>query len=187
MDKKICGYCKVRFEAKVFWQRFCSRSCRLSSWWSKKLKDKKKIVASLIAILFVCHNAFASVDLDALVPKIIMAESSGDADAIGDNGKARGLMQIQEATWKRYSSFPWADAFNPEKNVQVGRKILEDINNTYQYHCSGSPFIYACESYEADAAHIIYSYNTGRYCYGPLPLWTKNHPNKIYREIFRGQ
>jgi len=106
-----------------------------------------------------------------LVPQIIQAESSGNARAVGDHGRARGLMQIQEATWKQYTAEPWSRAFDPDLNVKVGTRILRQIEARY-----GS---------RATAALVIYSYNTGRFCKGSLPPWTKKHPNRIYRKIFQ--
>ena len=99
-----------------------------------------------------------------LVPQIIMAESSGNPLAIG------GLMQIQKSTWERHTKEPWSKAFDPALNVKVGKRALQAIANRY--------------GKRATVARICYSYNVGRYCFGPLPSWTKRHPNKIYRSIF---
>lgn len=119
--------------------------------------------------------ALSSAQLDALIPTIIAAESSGNPKAVGDGGKARGLCQIQKSTWERFSNYSWDYAFDSEKNVHVGRHILEYINDKY---LKNSPK-------QADMAHIIFSYNTGRYRFGDIPLLIKNHPNKIYRSIFK--
>jgi hypothetical protein len=108
-------------------------------------------------------------DLDALVPVIVMAESSGNPRAVGPAGE-RGLMQISRETWERYSAYPWKDAYDPAKNVHVGRKILEEINERY--------------GQTSTRARVIYTYNTGRFCFGPLPKWTRQHDNDIYRSIF---
>lgn len=118
--------------------------------------------------------ALSGAELDALLPKIVMAESSGNPDAVGPSGE-RGLMQIHPATWKAMSGEPWSEAFNPEKNVQVGRSLLEEINRNY--------------GRRATRALIIYTYNTGRYVKDGdhLPRWTTNHPNRIYRRIFEEQ
>lgn len=131
------------------------------------------VTAYFMLLLFITPAwALNSQELDALQLKIIMAESSNNPNAIGDNGKARGLMQIQKYTWSRFTDWPWQDAFDPEKNVQVGRAILEDWNNRLGRF--------------ADEKHLVYGYNTGRLRFGALPDWTKKHPNKIYREIFNG-
>lgn len=142
------------------------------------LQFKISVIAFLIISLLIfrgCGLAHAetSTQLDCLVLKIIQAESSGNPNAIGENGE-RGLMQIEKSTWMEYSDYGWNEAFDPAKNVQVGRHILEDINEVYtQSKC-------------VSIARIVYTYNTGIFCFRKhLPRWTKNHPNRIYREIFR--
>lgn len=114
----------------------------------------------------------AGVDVPALMETIIAAESSGRAGAVGDGGKARGLCQIQRATWERYTSASWDRAFDPALNRQVGEKIVRDIVKRY--------------GNRATRAMVIYTYNTGRFVKagGNLPSWTRNHPNRIYRGVF---
>lgn len=108
--------------------------------------------------------------IDKLMTRLIQAESSGNEKAVGDNGKARGLMQIQEPAWKEVSDEPYDNAFLGDHNVQAGRAILERIAE--RYGNSGS------------IPKIAYTYNTGRYAQSSLPSWTQKHPNKIYRDIF---
>ena len=116
--------------------------------------------------------ALTGAELDALVPKIIQAESSGRTWAVGDGGHSRGLMQVSKETWKAYSNYSWEEAFDGDKNVQVGRAILEDINEKY--------------GNRATVKLVIFSYNTGRFVKdeSDLPAWTLKHPNRIYRRIF---
>ena len=155
----------------------------------KPIKDwshaaKVMLASSLMTIVFYIAPAWAlsSAQLDALVPTIIAAESSGNPRAVADGGKARGLMQIQRATWKRFSDYHWDEAFDPLKNIHVGRAVIEYINEEYsQFLTDGVPGVFA------DRQHILYTYNTGRYRFGDLPAWTKKHPNKIYRRIFNNE
>jgi hypothetical protein len=136
----------------------------------------KKIALGTFALLLLFvgpAQAMTGAQLDALCPVIEAAESSNNPHDVGDHGKARGLMQIQKATWESITSWPWDDAFDGSKNVQVGRQVIERINEAY-----------LARGIDPDKAHVVYSYNTGRYAWGALPAWTKNHPNKIYREIF---
>lgn len=141
--------------------------------WSKAAKQMlREAIIFLGLILFVSPAwAVSGAGLDSLTQTIIQAESSGNPLAIGPTGE-RGLMQISEATWEAVSRWPWRDAFDPEKNVQVGRQILEVINQNYDER--------------ATCARIVYTYNTGRYCFRTIPAWTRKHPNKIYRRIFCG-
>lgn len=108
--------------------------------------------------------------LDDLQVKIIMAESSGNPHAVGRSGE-RGLMQIKKVTWKQFCKFEWDDAFDRERNAQVGRRILNRINEYY--------------GNRSTPALIVYSYNTGRFVKEgyEIPRWTANHQNRIYREI----
>ena len=39
----------------------------------------------------------------------------------------------------------------------------------------------------ANEALVVYTYNTGKFCPGDLPGWTKRHPNDTYRGIFNGR
>lgn len=142
--------------------------------WSKTALRALRGSFTFFLLLLACQSwAVTPAQLDALVPQIIQAESSGNPRAIGDGGKSRGLMQIQKATWRRFSDESWDEAFDPEKNVQVGRAVLEQICAVYQKRMGT----------HATPAHIVYTYNTGKYCFGELPAWTKKHPNKIYRKI----
>lgn len=129
---------------------------------------KKRLLVVVVALLL--DRPAVAFDLNLLQEKIVMAESSGRPHAIGDHGKARGLMQLQRATWERFSDDPWREAFHPGKNLAAGRAYLKHILKVY--------------GKKATKARVLYTYNTGRFCYGNLPKWTKRHPNKIYRRIF---
>ncbi len=112
-------------------------------------------------------------DLDRWVQKIILAESSGRAWISGDRGRSRGLMQIQRANWQRYSIESWDRAFDPALNKKVGTTMIEEIVKRY--------------GTRANEALVVYTFNTGKYCKGELPEWTRRHPNDIYRAIFNGR
>lgn len=142
--------------------------------WSHAAKRMLQLALTvlLLSVSTTARAELSGAALDALLPKIVAAESSGFARAIGDNGKARGLMQIQRPTWERFSGYSWEEAFDPGKNLQVGRRILEDLNDRL--------------GKDATAARIVFAYNTGKIRHGALPAWTKRHPNKIYRRILNG-
>ncbi len=136
---------------------------------------KLKAASLFVLALFTVTSAFAQVSgaqFNTLINDIIQAESSGRAHVVGDGGKARGLMQIQKATWDRHTSYSWDLAFNPVINRQVGELIVKDIIKKY--------------GARATAARVIYTYNTGRFLKSgkALPRWTKKHPNRIYRKYF---
>ena len=111
--------------------------------------------------------------LDRLVEKIISAESSGRSWLSGDHGRSRGLMQIQRANWQKYTTESWDRAFEPALNKMVGTSMVREIVKKY--------------GTRANEALVVYTYNTGKFCTGDLPEWTKRHPNDIYRRIFNGR
>lgn len=147
---------------------------------ARKLRD---LLIGTAFMLLLCVNANAAVNIDALAERIIQAESSGRAHAVGDGGKARGLMQIQEGTWKRHTSRPFSDAFDAELNKSVGISELKRIVRVYR-----------ARGVEPSEAYIVWAYNTGSFIKHSLPKydksgkfhkWTWNHPNAIYRAIYR--
>lgn len=165
---------------------------------SKGAQGKRRLHSAILSRFVLCapvfllsiilsNSAFAktnnSVDLNALTQKIIQAESSGNPKAIGDGGQSRGLMQIKEATWKRHTKESYSRAFEPELNKAVGMAELKRIVRAYR-----------AKGIEPNEGYIIFAYNTGtqikhylpRFSKGGLPHpWTWNHPNKVYREIYR--
>ena len=66
----------------------------------------------------------------AIVIAMIRAESSYNADSIGDSGSAMGLMQIWPR-WhqKRMDEYNCQDLLDPYQNVTVGIDIIADLND----------------------------------------------------------
>jgi hypothetical protein len=65
----------------------------------------------------------------ALIDALIIVESGGRADAVGDNGKAFGILQIwsvvvQDVNKVFGTNFRHQDAFNPTKAKQICRRYL---------------------------------------------------------------
>jgi len=68
-------------------------------------------------------------DLDRLIDALIQVESGGKADAVGDNGKALGILQIHDAVIQdvnRVSTYRFvhADALNPSAAKQICANYL---------------------------------------------------------------
>ncbi len=96
----------------------------------------------LQAVVGVCLTPFTfafsqglradDVDYSALVRAITAVESGGNPRAIGHAGE-RGLMQIKLETWRQVTKkefgglLPFARAFEPELNQQVGQAYLEQL------------------------------------------------------------
>ena|ERR1043166_1453990 len=72
------------------------------------------------------------IDYPALIRAITAVESGGNPRAVGLAGE-RGLMQIKLATWREITKkefgerIPFARAFEPELNQQVGQAYLQHI------------------------------------------------------------
>jgi soluble lytic murein transglycosylase-like protein len=128
------------------------------------------VVAAGILLFSQPARAMSKAEIPSLIDAIIQAESSGRPTAIGDHGRARGLMQIQECVWQKYTRASFDRAFDADMNRKVGESHVRHIIKRY------GP--------RASRALVIYTYNTGRFCKGALPSWTKHHPNMIYRSIF---
>lgn len=140
---------------------------------SKELKRRLR-AGLIIAALFLAapaHAQIAETEIPGLVNIIIKAESSGRPHAIGDKGRSRGLMQIQKPTWRRYTGLSFDRAFDADLNRKIGEKHVRSIIERY--------------GRKASRALVIYTYNTGKFCKGKLPAWTKKHPNDTYRRVFK--
>ena len=105
-----------------------------------------------------------------LLNTIILAESSGNPSAVGDHGAARGLCQIQRSTWERLSGWPFSDAFDPEKNVQVCMKRLEELRDKYP---------------NKSDAYYAWKYNCGDHTKLSFEEWKRRQPNKAYRSLYK--
>jgi soluble lytic murein transglycosylase-like protein len=68
----------------------------------------------------------------AIVKAIIMEESGGNPNALGDNGESIGLMQIQPKHHKkRMEELGIVSLFDPQENVIVGCNILAELYDKY--------------------------------------------------------
>ena len=85
-------------------------------------------------------------DINKLIKALIKVESDGDSDAIGDNGKAKGILQI----WPSYAKdvnrvyktdYKHDDAFDPKKAIDMTKKYLSFYGNYYQKK-TGNPINY---------------------------------------------
>ena len=67
-----------------------------------------------------------------IVKAIIMEESGGNPNAVGDNGESIGLMQIQpKHHQKRMEELGIVSLFDPQENVILGCSILSDLYDKY--------------------------------------------------------
>ena len=71
-------------------------------------------------------------DVDSLIQCLIRYESSGNQDAIGDNGRAIGVLQFHKPTFDAYSQRYGLklDRYNENDQIRLARLMLkENINN----------------------------------------------------------
>lgn len=97
-----------------------------------------------------------------LVLAVIMTESSGNPDAIGDGGQAIGLMQIQPRWWQELIDYWKLDIYQPEDNVRLGVMILSecllenggDVRRALKQYNSGNPDYSSDTYYEKVMEHM---------------------------------
>lgn len=78
--------------------------------------------------------AAASTNVDQLVEKLVRVESRGIASAVGDNGKALGILQIHEATVNEANRiagtrFTHRQMLEASKARQVAQIVLNHYSN----------------------------------------------------------
>lgn len=133
------------------------------------------IIVGLAAFLIaagVGHCApAAGFDMERLVDTIIQAESGGDAHAIGDGGRARGLGQLHRSVWSKFAgeNEPWSKAFDPKINRSVTSLRVFDI--TYRHSFT-------------DPARVAWLYNCGEPCALSFSDWKKSQPNLTYKTLY---
>ena len=70
-----------------------------------------------------------SMNYEKLIPALVRVESNGNPKAVGDNGKAFGILQIwsvvvQDVNTAYGTKFTHRDAFDPKKAEQICRLYL---------------------------------------------------------------
>lgn len=88
----------------------------------------KHIACALLAALGL-SSASAAVDLDRLIPALIAVESNGRDSAVGDNGRAKGALQIWQVVVtdvnRAYGTrYTHDDAFVREHAVAICKMYL---------------------------------------------------------------
>jgi len=98
----------------------------------------------------------ATADTPRLIEALVRVESNGKANAVGDSGKAFGILQIHEITVKEanrlaQTRFTHADMMNPTKSREVATIVL----NHYAKH------IQKTTGREASEQELAYIWNGG--------------------------
>jgi len=87
---------------------------------------------SLILLLPQTVNAgeVSDATLDKIIPALVRVESKGDPKAVGDGGRAIGILQIHRCYWEDAAEFDkslggkYEDCFNPDYARRVVRAYL---------------------------------------------------------------
>ena len=92
--------------------------------------------------------AITPAQLDRLIPALIEVESGGVVDAVGDSGRAVGVLQIHKAylaDGNRFAgtNYTHAEMFDPDKSIEIVRAYLlhyardKDIEAAARIHNGG--------------------------------------------------
>ncbi len=105
---------------------------------------------------------------------IIYAESKGDARAVGDRGRARGLTQIWTSTARQYGEVSAKDLLDPAVNIDYSFRHFE----------------YLLQRYRGNLALALYAWNRGQGTIDKLLMYGEPPNNayapKVYRAAMAG-
>ncbi len=68
---KVCEVCKKEFVPKNYWQKFCSKKCKVLAWARREMKK----MAVIFLLIFICSNAYAYTNTQ-IANAIFKAENS---------------------------------------------------------------------------------------------------------------
>jgi len=94
---------------------------------------KVKLILASVALMATSYGA----DVNRLVEALVRVESNGKANAVGDRGKAVGVLQIhdimvQEANRLAQTRYSHQDMFNPTAARDVAKIVLNHYSKTIQ-------------------------------------------------------
>ena len=86
----------------------------------------EKIVCSFDDI-YKKYSAYFGIDWK-LIKAVVLQESNENSEAVGDNGRAIGLMQLWSYHWENHTR---DEMFDPEVNIEMGTKFLSYLVKKY--------------------------------------------------------
>jgi len=97
-------------------------------------------IFSIVCLFTVCFTVSAETladRIDALIPALIAVESNGNSHAIGDNGKAKGALQLHriyiiDVNTRYRTNFTHDDAFDVEKAKKIVKLYLLHYGKRYE-------------------------------------------------------
>ena len=100
-------------------------------------------------LILLWPNIGMGFDFNSLASAVAVAESNGDNQAVGDNGKARGAYQMWRIAWdqvnkerakeKRYR-YPWAYAHDPFVSKQYAVEYLRWCGGLLEKQLGRKPY-----------------------------------------------
>ena len=110
---------------------------RITPRWVRAVRPFGPLLGSVLAVILVClavrscavKASAATLDLDRLIPALEQVESAGNPAAIGDNGRALGVLQIwdvvvADVNRAKGTRYTHADALDPVKARAICRAYL---------------------------------------------------------------
>ena len=110
---------------------------RITPRWVRAIRPFGPLLGSLLAVLAILLGiracavtaSAAPLDLDRLIPALEQVESAGNPAAVGDNGRALGILQIwdvvvADVNRAKGTSYTHADALDPVKARAICRAYL---------------------------------------------------------------
>ncbi len=107
--------------------------------------------------------------LTYIMLSLIYAESKGDAGAVGDGGKARGLTQIWVSTAKDYGSVSADQLLDPETNIAYSFKHFHEL----------------LKKYRGNLAMVLYAWNRGPGTVDRLLLYGQSPENGYGKRVYQ--
>jgi len=172
---------------------FLSRDHSIS-WFEEKMQEAERerranpryevfknghrieVCVDLQWFLFDISNSFQI--CEKLMYGIMMTESAGNPNTVGDSGASLGLMQLN-SMWFRENPLVWRyrdnvanrDPFNPYDNLVTSLEVLNYIRATYSLDLNT----------DSGIRDLLFSYNAGG-CPSRRTLWTRwNYDDIVLR------
>lgn len=137
----------------------------------------------ILFLLNLICKAEEEANWDGLINAIIIVESGGDSNAIGDNGNSIGLMQLSlSGAYSEYNLIygPYytpKDLYNPEINMKIGRWYLKRLKNHYLKEHYTVENLLASWNWGIGNVHRV-NYNSNYY-----PKSVKQYTQKVLSKI----
>lgn len=170
------------------------RHCENCDWLSKQFDDAvPSITATLVpddGSLSVLLGTFSASGLnDVDIEGLILTESGGNPNAVGDNGRSKGLGQIGRAAWK--DTCDWLKFGNkyPYDKYVLNSDINRLIMTGYVNHVIPEKYFKWWNVFDSTDARIVaYKRGPGAWYQGYRDHgkdWRKHLPERVMRDLVK--